>query len=162
MRNLIKEFYCKLDSKKIEINWNKKPILIDTFLSFITVPTEVSTDHLGYSNGWTLRINKEHKLFIKGGIVGGKNYLNDIQYGTKMSNEYNNYVNPLFLMDIMTEEGIAFFYEYYKEDILSLLEKQTNEVKWLKTKLANALLLKARLKEEIDWLNSGQAIDKTT
>jgi hypothetical protein len=89
-----KEFYNKLQSDKIRINWNKNPIKMDIFLSFLVVPVVRSSDHLGSDNGWTLLENKEISLRIGGGVVGGVEYLDHLELGTKLANPYNNYVNP--------------------------------------------------------------------
>lgn len=123
-------FLLKLDSKKIEINWNKKPITMELFLSFLKVETEISRDHLGYGNGWTRRINKEIDLYIRGGVVGGVNYLDSIEYGKNKANRYNNYVNPFYLFDIMTDEGKKFFLEYYKEDIENVLLRIKDKIQY--------------------------------
>ncbi|NCW12405.1 MAG: hypothetical protein EBV82_04425 [Chitinophagia bacterium] len=43
-----KELYSKLKHDKIQINWNKNPIKMDLFLSFLTVDVTRSTTHLGF------------------------------------------------------------------------------------------------------------------
>lgn len=140
---LINEFYSKLPWDKVQINWNKNPIRMGLFLSFLTVPVEIIRDHLGSDTGWTMKENKEHKLIIRGGIVNGIEWLDSLQFGTKLSNPYNNYVNPFFLMDIMTKEGIYFFLEYYKKEIDQLIENQIEKVESHKRQLEyNAQLLK--------------------
>lgn len=130
-----------LPLKKIEINWNKNPIPMNLFLSFLTIPTERITDHLGSDNGWTRRENKEYKLIIGGGITGGVNYLDSIQYGIKNQNPYNNYVNPFALFDVMNDEGRKFFIEYYKEDINSIIEKSKAQIEHHKQQIALKTLL---------------------
>ena len=111
-------FYKNLDKEKYKlVSWNEKMIPMELFLSFITVPLERSQNHLGSYNGWTKLFNKEHALEISGGVYKGKEWLADIQYGNRLGNAYNNYVNPFYLMDIMTNDGIAFFLDFYKEDI---------------------------------------------
>lgn len=110
---------------KIKINWNKNPIPMDLFLSFLTIPTEISRNHLGSSNGWTKRFNTEHSLEISGGIVGGVNYLDSIIYRKNLHNPYNDYVNPFYLFEIMTDEGNRFFIDYYKEEIM-LMKARAN------------------------------------
>jgi len=48
-------FYDKLQSDKIKINWNKNPIKMDLFLSFLTIPVVRSYEHyrqFDASNGW--------------------------------------------------------------------------------------------------------------
>lgn len=121
--------------EKIQINWNKNPIEMKLFLSFLTVPVERSTNHLGSCNGWTLLFNTEHQLTIGGGIVSGVEYLDNIQYKIKLTNGYNNYVNPFYLYDIINNEGKAFFCEYYKDEINDVLVKQKESVERAKSKL---------------------------
>lgn len=118
----------KLPYDRIKINWNKKPIPMDLFLSFLTIPTEISRNHLGRYNGWTQRFNKEHELIIRGGIVGGVNYLDCIEYKKKLNNPYNNYVNPFYLFDIMNNEGKIYFLDYYEYDIEKELKEQSDKV----------------------------------
>lgn len=122
-QELKKEFYNKLPYDKIQINWNKNPIPMKLFLSFLTVSVKLTTDHLGYDTGWSQRVNEDLKLIVKGGSVDGVEYLDNIQYGTKLSNSYNNYVNPFYLFPILTHEGRMFFIDYYKDEIEKLFEK---------------------------------------
>jgi hypothetical protein len=133
MNSIFKE----LKNDKIKINWNKKPIRIDLFTSFLTIPTEISTDHLGSDMGWTRRVNSAHLLEIGGGIVGGVNYLDSIKYGKNLANPYNNYVNPFFLFDIMTDEGKKFFIDYYKDDIEEIQNKCLDKIESCKTIIEN-------------------------
>src|SRR5688572_9885530 len=106
MNNELKSaFYNKLQTDKIKIYWNKNPIRMDLFLSFLTVATERSQKHLGSDTGWTKHFNKECNLIVSGGIVGNTEYLDSLEYGIKLSNPYNNYVNPFYLFDILTTKG---------------------------------------------------------
>lgn len=146
--NLQKEFYSKLKSDKIKINWNKKPIKMDLFLSFLTVTVNESKDHLGSSTGWTRFENEEYKLIIGGGIIQG-HWLDSLQYGTKLDNPYNNYVNPFYLFNILSEEGKKFFVEYYKEDIDIVLKCQSDKVKSLTEQLKIAKKLKLDILQEV-------------
>ena len=107
--SLQKELYGKLDKRKIEINWNKNPVPMDKFMSFLTVPVTKITNHLGASTGWTKFENEEHKLIIKGGICDGGHWLHDLQFGRNINNGYNNYVNPLEMMEVLNDEGKRFF-----------------------------------------------------
>ncbi len=132
-----KEFYDKLKSDKIKINWNKNPIDMELFLSFLTVKVKRSTDHLGSCTGWTLLENDELKLKIGGGIINNKELLDTLQFGTNLSNSYNNYVNPFYLFEILNKEGQQFFVKYYKDDIQKILEKQKDSVSNLETSLMN-------------------------
>lgn len=135
MININKDFYKKLDYDKIKINWNKNPIKMDLFLSFLLVDVTKSKDHLGCSTGWTLYENNEKALYISGGIVQRIEYLDSIQYGKKLQNIYNDYINPFYLFEIFNNEGKQFFINYYKKDILSLVERQKNKLKELQNKI---------------------------
>jgi len=148
-----KEFFDKLKSDKVKINWNKNPIRMDVFLTFITVPLERSKDHLGYENGWTMLQNKEHKLIVGGGIVGGVEYLDRLQFGVKLSNPYNNYVNPFYMFDVMTDEGKAFFVEYYKEDIAKIVEQNQSTLIFYKKKLEDQAALCENIGAVVSELN---------
>jgi len=117
-----------LSYEMIKINWNKNPVKMDLFLSFLTIKVERSYNHLGSFTGWSLLFNKEIKLEIGGGTVKGIEYLNDLKYGEKLDNPYNNYVTPFYLFDILTEEGKKFFLGYYKEEIDKTLKNQTDKV----------------------------------
>jgi len=147
--NYKKEFYEKLKSDKIKINWNKNPIKMSEFLSFLIVPYERSTEHLGDRNGWTKLFNNEIKLEISGGIVNGIEYLDSIQYGAKLSNPYNNYVNPFYLFEIMTNEGKLFFSNYYKEEINQIANAIKSDIDFHKCKAEELLILHEGIKSEI-------------
>jgi hypothetical protein len=131
-----------MDKDKIKINWNKKPIEMNLFLSFLTVPVVRSNDHLGYWNGWTKLTNSESKLVIGGGIVNDTEYLDHIEYGKNLDNPYNNYVNPFYLFDILNDDGKRFFINYYKQDI----EKMVADAKYGIEGLVNQL---EKRKEEL-------------
>ena|SRR6478609_4771369 len=133
-----------LDEDKIKINWNKNPITMERFLSYLTVETKVSTGHLGCGNGWTKRINEDRKLIITGGIVNGVNYLDRIEYGEKMKSKYHNLVNPFYLFDIMNNEGKKFFLDYYSSDIKNRIENLKDNIKSTQEGLKE---LKSRLKQ---------------
>ena len=130
IKELKETFYNKLKDDKIKINWNKNPIRMDLFISFLNVELIRSNDHLGSNNGWTKLQNESIKLYIGGGIVDGIEYLDTLKYGEKLSNGYNNFVNPFYLFEIMNTDGQKFFIDYYKEDIDKILksfeEKKTN------------------------------------
>ena len=143
---LKKEFYNKLDMDKIKINWNKNPIKMKDFLSWLTVPVEKSNDHLGACSGWTMYENKTLNLIVGGGIVNGVEYLDSLQYGSKLSNPYNNYVNPFYLFDILTKEGRKFFMDYYAEDSYVAIGKVKDRIRYLEKEL----LAKKDLYDEID------------
>jgi len=127
--HLLKEFYGKLPDEKIKINWNKNPIKMEKFLSFLTVPTVRSKEHLGACNGWTLLKNEELNLRITGGIVNKVEWLDNIQFGKKLANPYNNYVNPFYLWEILTKDGLDFFYEYYDDEITKRIKDMKMKIK---------------------------------
>jgi len=133
----MKTLIDQLDYNKVKINFNKNPIKMDTFISFLTVETEISRDHLGAWNGWTQRFNNDLNLIIGGGIVNGVNYLDSIQYKKNLQNRYNNYCNPFYLFDIMTDEGKSFFVKYYESDISKLIAEQKSKVERVKLSLLN-------------------------
>ena len=132
MEKLIK----KLKSDKIKINWNKNPIRMKEFLSFLTVEVDRCTDHLGYSNGWT-QYRGGDGLIIGGGIVGDVEYLDRLEYKKNLDNPYNNYVNPFFLFEIMNEDGKKFFLDYYREDIFKILAQEQSKIEASKKNLAS-------------------------
>lgn len=124
----MKRFLSKLSSNKIKINWNKNPIKMGDFLSFLTIETERGTGHLGHDNGWT-RHYGDNDLIVGGGFVKGVEYLDTLQYGKKLDNPYNNYVNPFYLFEILNDEGKEFFLDYYSEDIQKELKDAASMLK---------------------------------
>jgi hypothetical protein len=126
---LLKEFYGKLPNEKIRSNWDKRPIKMEKFLSFLTVKTTRSTDHLGRENGWTRHDNEEFKLYIGGGIVKGVEYLDNIKFGEKLANPCNNFVNPFWLHEIMTKDGLDFFLGYYDDEIKKRIKELELKIK---------------------------------
>jgi len=153
-KDLKDNLYNKLNDDKIKINWNKNPIRMDLFISFLNIELIRSNDHLGSNNGWTELNNEALKLSIKGGIVDGVEYLDNIKFGVKLSNPYNNFVNPFYLFEIMKSEGKRFFIDYYKDEI--------NKIVWSheQTVIQNQISLKKAkenlviLKEEIKFLQT--------
>lgn len=135
--NVQKEFYYKIgltDKYKIT-SWNKHLIKMETFLSFLTIDTNRSKDFLGSNNGWTQLENDKYKLQIMGGVYNEVEYLHAIKFGEKLDNVYNNFVNPFYLQDVMTKEGILFFIDYYNVEIKEILEENENEIIKLSEKL---------------------------
>lgn len=118
--NYKKELYDKLDSGKIKIAFNSDPISMELFMSFLKVPVVKIKDHLGSSTGWTRYENEEIGLIICGGVCRVE-YLDSIQYAKNPSNKYNNYVNPFFIWDLLTNDGRKFFANYYKNEILKII-----------------------------------------
>jgi hypothetical protein len=146
--------YNKLQADKIKINWNKNPIRMDKFLSFLTISVERRYDHLGSSTGWTKLQNKEHELVIYGGVVGIIEYLDSVQYGVKLSNQYNNYVNPFYLFDILTKEGQSFFLEYYANEIDEIVTAEKDGITFQERKLAHSKKIMQDIEQEIEFLKS--------
>ena len=132
MEKLIK----KLKSDKIQINWNKNPIKMKEFLSFLTVEVDRCTDHLGYHTGWT-QYRGGDDLIIGGGIVSSVEYLNNLRYKKNLDNPYNNYVNPFFLFEIMNEDGKKFFIDYYRDDILKIISQEQAKIELARKNLAS-------------------------
>ncbi len=122
------EFLSELENKKININWNENPIKMDVFLSFLTVKVRIGTGHTGYDTCWTKRYG-DNGLIIGGGVYKGVEYLDSLMYGEKLQNPYNNYVNPFFLFEILSDEGKKFFLDYYSEDIQKQLNKASSNLK---------------------------------
>jgi hypothetical protein len=123
------KFYNELSDRKYEItSWCKNPIKMDLFLSFLIVPVERSRSHLGSQNGWTQRFNEEIGLIIKGGETSEGELLDSIQFGEKLSNSYNNYVNPFYIFHLLNKKGRAFFINYYKEDLEKIISKQLSKI----------------------------------
>jgi len=132
-------FYSSLKSNKLNISGNKNLIKMELFLSFLRDVNLVRINkHLGFINGWTLLEDRELKLIVKGGIINGVEYLESLEFGFHLSNDYNNFVNPFYLKDLLTNNGKVFFLEYYKEDIAKILQEQEKNIQ----------LLEQRLKEE--------------
>lgn len=126
-------FFKHLDPDKIKLN-NSHRIKMDLFLSFLTVKTSIPDGNwFGKCTGWTNRLG-DNGLKITGGVVGGVEYLQYIEYGERLDNPYNNYVNPFYLFDIMTDEGKRYFVELYKEDIEAEIKKARTKAGELKSK----------------------------
>lgn len=147
--HLQKEFYSKLKDDKIKMNWNKNPIKMNEFLSFLTIEVERSRDHIGSCNGWTKLFNKEHNFEISGGIVNGVEYLDSLQFGIKLGNQYNNYVNPFYLFEILNNKGKEFFFNYYKEDIEKIKTDISNKIKSLENELKETKELRKNIFKEV-------------
>ena len=101
---------------------------MDKFLQYLTVKTKLSRKNLGFDNGWRERHNESEKLVITGGIMRGVEYLDTIEFGEKLQNPYNNYVNPFYLFPLMTSEGKAFFKEIYSDEIKNLIKAAEERV----------------------------------
>lgn len=137
----MKSLFMQLRNDKFKIN-GKHRINMDLFISFIEVPLTRSINHLGSTFGWTQLVNNDHNLIIGGGFIDGIEYLDTIQYGNKLNNQFNNYVNPFFLLPIMNLEGKSFFIEFYKQDIENIIQKQRDVISHaeLNLKIANSEL----------------------
>lgn len=134
---IMREFLKKMPMDKFQIHKGKNRIKMDKFLSFLTVKTKRGSGHLGCELGWT-RHYGENNLNICGGFIQKIEYLDSIQYGNKLDNPWNNYVNPFYLFDIMTKKGKDFFLDYYSEEInkeLMNAEKRLQEAQDHKNEL---------------------------
>lgn len=149
-----KGFYKEFKNDKIKINWNKNPIEMKLFLSFLNVDIKRSESYLGQHNGWTKLENEELKLYISGGNVKGVEYLDSLKYGTNLDNVWNDFVNPFYLFDIMNKEGRDFFLKYYKEEIKLVLGEKNNNVSKLNRKLKEARYEKKWFKKCIQTLTT--------
>lgn len=125
----------KLGNDKIKISQNKNPIKIETFLKFLNVEVQLSTNNLGYSNGWRER-KGDNNLIVSSGIVDGVDYLDGIQYGNKLANPWNNFINPFYMFAILNNEGKQFFIDYYKTDINKILNKYEEKLRIANKELA--------------------------
>lgn len=134
-KGVVMEIYKKLSNDKIKICNNKNPIEMKLFLSFLVVVLKRSTHHLGCDNGWTKYTNDEIGLTITGGIYQGVEYLNSIQRKEKLQNEYNDYINPFYLFDVMTKEGKRFFSQYYSSDIEKVISDSQQRIAELRDEL---------------------------
>ena len=133
------EFIKEIDGDKYKItSWNKNLIGMDLVKSFMLVPIEKVKDHLGSDTGWTLYKGDE-ELRIKGGIFRGVEYLESIQYGVKLDNPYNNFVNPFYIFGIISRAGRCFFMNYYKAEIDAILNNKSNTVEILKAKVESSI-----------------------
>jgi hypothetical protein len=111
-----KDIVNKMDWDKPKYN-RKNRLKMEKFLSFLTVELKVPEGRwLGKDTGWTLWTG-ENGLEISGAVIGGVEYYNSIQYGNRLHNNYNNYVNPFYLFEIMSDDGRKFFLDMYREDI---------------------------------------------
>jgi len=144
--NIENPIYGKLPHDLIEINWNKKRVKMNLFLSFFSVITDYECN----CTLWTTRRNRDFNLIIGGGWVNGTEYLDTIQYGTKLQNTYNNYVNPFYIFDLLNESGKQFFIEYYKNEIEALLSKQESLVFQAERKLKEQQDIFSNYKKEIE------------
>lgn len=134
----MKKILKKISKDRIKIEQNKNPIKMETFLSFLTVDVKRSKSHLGYANGWTLLIG-DNNLLIGGGTIDGVEYLNTIQYKKNLDNGYNNYVNPFYLKDIITHDGLKFFINYYEEEISNIKSVAKMKINMAQKELEHAI-----------------------
>lgn len=145
-----KPFYENFSTDKYKINSSGTvPIEMDLFLSFLTIKTEKSTSHLGRSNGWTQHFNTLYRLKITGGWVGKVEYIHSLEFGTKLDNPWNDYVNPFYMFDVFTDEGKQFFTEYYKSELTSVAFTAKNNIAIAKNKLQNCKAYELQLLGEI-------------
>jgi hypothetical protein len=133
----MKKFFSQLDSEKIKINWNKNPIRMELFLSFLRVETHVQTEFLGNCTGWT-QYTGANDLIIGGGVVREVEYLDRLKYGKNLDNPYNNYVNPFYLFPIMSGDGKRFFLDYYSKEIETLKNKAQKQIEIAENNLSKA------------------------
>lgn len=155
---IIEQGRCNLlKNDKIRINWNKNPVRMDLFLSFLTVPVSRSHSHLGSDTGWT-QLRGDDGLVVGGGIVNQVEYLDSIQYKKNLHNAYNNYVTPLHLFDIISYEGKEFFLKYYEEEICAIVRGASEKTIHLQAQLDAA----RRIEQEVStfWSALGITTEK--
>lgn len=111
----------------------RKPIAVNQLINFLKV--EVSERQVS-DTGWTDRFG-ENNLQIHGGIIGGVDYVSNIRYGRKIANKYNDFVTPLHIKEILTDEGWDFFCDYYKQEVESICKKYHSEADFLIEKAEN-------------------------
>jgi hypothetical protein len=127
--------YKHLKISTIQLNGCKNPIPMEKFLQYLTVKTKLSRKNLGFGNGWRERYNEAEKLVITGGVMRGVEYLDAIEFGEKLQNPYNNYVNPFYIFHLMTSEGKAFFTRHYSDEIKKLIKGLNENVVEAKSKI---------------------------
>jgi hypothetical protein len=130
---------------------------MDLFLSLLDIQLTRSSNHLGACTGWTLRYNDEMRLWISGGVVGQVEYLDSIKFGKNLSNPYNDFVNPFYLWDILSDDGRRFFFDYYKDDIDKLLVKSVRAIEQVESKLSAMKNARRSLAAEISLLNKNKS-----
>lgn len=146
----MKQIIEKLSNDKIKISQNKNPIKIEAFLKFLNVEVQISTNNLGFNNGWRER-KGDNNLLIFSGIIDGVEYLDSIQYGDKLANPWNNFINPFYLFDILNNNGKKFFIDYYQTDINKILNKYEEKLRMANKELEeikssiNDIYMEARL-----------------
>lgn len=137
--DFLKELPCDLTEISQK---NKKLIPMNIFLTFLKVDVVRSTQHLGYSNGWT-QLSGSNNLVISGGILNGVEYLHNIKFKRNLRSVYNDYVNPFYIFEILKDNGKDFFINFYADEINKLLAKNS-----LATQNAQQALDIAKRKEE--------------
>ena len=120
---------------------------MDKFLQYLTVKTKLSRKNLGFDNGWRKRHNESENLVITGGVMRGVEYLNAIEFGEKLQNPYNNYVNPFYIFHLMTSEGKAFFTRHYSDEIKKLIKGLNENVVEAKNKIETDMALVKELEK---------------
>ena len=138
--------YKHLKISTIQLDGCKNPIPMEKFLQFLTVKTKLSSRLRGNS-GWRERYNESENLVITGGIMRGVEYLNTIEFGEKLQNPYNNYVNPFYIFPLMTSEGKAFFKELYRDEIKKLIKGLNENVVAAKNKIETDMALVKELEK---------------
>jgi len=139
--------YKHLKISAIKLNGCKNPIPMEKFLKFLTIKTKLSRKILGGSNGWTERYNEAEKLVITGGVMRGVEYLDAIEFGEKLQNPYNNYVNPFYIFHLMTSEGKAFFTRHYSDEIKKLIKGAKENVVEAKSQIEREMAMVKELEK---------------
>ncbi|MDP5205477.1 hypothetical protein ORI99_00230 [Alishewanella sp. SMS9] len=132
----MEDFKSKIKTETQMFRDKRGALTIEQFMSMLKPEVSVSDRSISCTN-WTAR-KGDNGLIICGGIINGTDYLASLQYGIKLHNQYNNYVNPLYLEDILTIKGVKFFKNYYKDELTSLALHAESEAEHLRNK-ANKL-----------------------
>lgn len=137
------------------INKTGGVIRMDVFKSFLTVDTK-ACDGLGSDNGWSYYENNTGILIIQGGYYKGVEWLDNIRYGNRLQNPYNNFVNLFGVWDILSEEGRKFVIDYYESDLKKALDSKQKEIETLEYKIG---LCNNVIKQANDILSLGQQLN---
>lgn len=137
------------------INSTGGVIRMDVFKPFITVETK-PCDGLGSDNGWSYYENNTGTLIIQGGCYKGVGWLDNIRYGKRLQNPYNNFVNLFGVWDILSEEGQKFVIDYYESDLRKALDSKREEIETLEYKIG---LCNNVIRQVNDVLSLGQQLN---
>lgn len=137
------------------INRTGGVIRMDILKSFLTVDIN-PCDGLGSDNGWTYYKNNTGILIIQGGCYKGVEWLDNIKYGNRLQNPYNDFVNLFGIWDILNEKGRKFVIDYYESDLKKVLDLKRREIETLEYKIG---LCNNIIRQANDVLSLGQQLN---